>query len=180
MPEEFTRRQGVVTAATQDKIKEFVNAGGTVVYIGDVTMAAAQAFNLPVTNHLEGLGQDKFYVPGSVLRMTVDPNDPVAHGMNKEMDVFFDNDPVFKLGADAAAKGVRPVGWFATDDPLRSGWAVGQEKLKGSTGVLDIDVGKGKLFVMGPEVTQRAQSYGTFKFLFNGILASNAERSSMR
>ena len=56
------------------------------------------------------------------------------------------------------------------DAPLRSGWAVGQEKLKGSTGVLDIDVGKGKLFVMGPEVTQRAQSYGTFKFLFNGLL----------
>jgi len=23
---------------------------------------------------------------------------------------------------------------------------------------------------MGPEVTQRAQSYGTFKFLFNGLL----------
>ena len=31
-------------------------------------------------------------------------------------------------------------------------------------------VGKGKLFVMGPEITQRAQSYGTFKFLFNGML----------
>ena len=131
--------QGAVSATTMEKVKEFVNAGGTVVYIGDVTMAAAQAFNLPVTNHLEGLGQDKFYVPGSVLRMTVDPNDPVAHGMNKEMDVFFDNDPVFKLGADAAAKGVRPVGWFATDDPLRSGWAYSYRHLEnGDRQILEV------------------------------------------
>ena len=161
-----------MTAATQDKIKEFVNAGGTVVYIGDVTMAAAQAFNLPVTNHLEGLGQDKFYVPGSVLRMTVDPNDPVAHGMNKEMDVFFDNDPVFKLGADAAAKGVRPVGWFATDDPLRSGWAWGGANLKDGVAMIDATVGAGKVYLFGPQITFRAQPHGTFKFLFNALYLS--------
>ena len=35
---------------------------------------------------------------------------------------------------------------------------------------MTFDIGKGKLFVMGPEITQRAQSYGTFKFLFNGLL----------
>jgi hypothetical protein len=32
-----------------------------------------------------------------------------------------------------------------------------------------MDVGKGKLFLMGPEVTQRAQSHASFKFLFNGL-----------
>ena len=30
-------------------------------------------------------------------------------------------------------------------------------------------VGKGKLFLFGPEITFRAQPHGTFKFLFNGI-----------
>ena len=36
--------------------------------------------------------------------------------------------------------------------------------------MLDIDIGKGKVFAFGPEITQRAQSWGTFKFLFNGML----------
>jgi hypothetical protein len=30
-------------------------------------------------------------------------------------------------------------------------------------------VGKGSLFLFGPEITFRAQPHGTFKFLFNGI-----------
>ena len=30
-------------------------------------------------------------------------------------------------------------------------------------------VGKGKVFLLGPEITFSAQPHGTFKFLFNGI-----------
>jgi len=30
-------------------------------------------------------------------------------------------------------------------------------------------VGKGQLFLFGPELTFRGQPHGTFKFLFNGI-----------
>jgi len=35
--------------------------------------------------------------------------------------------------------------------------------------VLDATIGKGKMFLFGPEITFRAQPAGTFKFLFNGI-----------
>ena len=76
----------------------------------------------------------------------------------------------------AGAQGVAKVSWFDTDKPLRSGWAVGQEKLNGSTAMLDIDLGKGKIFAFGPEITQRAQSWGTFKFLFNGLLYGPAAK----
>lgn len=175
IPEEFARRQGQVSAATMDKIKEFVNQGGTAIYIGDVAQAAAALYNLPVTNHLEGLGQDKFYVPGSVLRMTIDDKDPIAHGMNPAIDVFFDNDPVFKLNADAAAKGVKPVGWFATDDPLRSGWAWGGSNLNKGVAVIDATVGQGKVYLFGPQILFRAQPHGTFKFLFNGMFLAGAK-----
>jgi hypothetical protein len=41
--------------------------------------------------------------------------------------------------------------------------------------VVDASVGKGKLFLFGPEITFRAQPHATFKFLFNGIyLAARA------
>lgn len=39
------------------------------------------------------------------------------------------------------------------------------------------DVGKGKLFLFGPEITVRGQPHGTFKFLFNGIYYGTAQRS---
>jgi hypothetical protein len=107
--------------------------------------------------------------------MTVDESDPIAHGMNKEMDVFFDNDPVFKLNADAAAKGVRPVGWFATDDPLRSGWAWGGANLNKGVAMIDATIGQGKVYLFGPQITFRAQPHGTFKFLFNGMFLAGAK-----
>ena len=59
--------------------------------------------------------------------------------------------------------------WFATGKPLRSGWAYGQGYLEGGVEVVEASVGKGKLFLFGPEITFRAQPHGTFKFLFNGI-----------
>ena len=42
-------------------------------------------------------------------------------------------------------------------------------ELKAFAAVVDADVGKGKLFLMGPEVNMRAQPHGTLKFLFNAI-----------
>jgi len=53
---------------------------------------------------------------------------------------------------------------------------VGQEQLAGTIAVADIDVERGKLFLLGPEVVQRAQAYGTFKFLFNALHYGGAER----
>ena len=52
---------------------------------------------------------------------------------------------------------------------MRSGWAWGQSYLKGSAAVVDAPLGKGRVLLFGPEITFRAQSHGTFKFLFNGI-----------
>jgi hypothetical protein len=144
-------------------------------------MNLAQLFDLPVGNHLSEKAPDgtsrpipseKYYVPGSVLRMAVDTTAPIAHGITNPVDVFFDNSPVFKLSPDASLKGVRPVGWFDSATPLRSGWAYGQGYLEGGVQVLDASVGLGKLFLFAPEITFRAQPHGTFKFLFNGIYLS--------
>ncbi|MEZ5420471.1 MAG: hypothetical protein R2708_24445 [Vicinamibacterales bacterium] len=46
---------------------------------------------------------------------------------------------------------------------------------KGGTAAVEAAVGKGKVFLFGPEITFRAQPHGTFKFLFNGIYYGTAE-----
>ena len=57
--------------------------------------------------------------------------------------------------------------WFATGKPLRSGWAWGQEYLRNGVAAFVANVGKGKLYAFGPEITFRAQTHGVFKWLFN-------------
>ena len=121
------------------------------------------------------LGRDDYYIPGSVLRMRVDNTNPLAFGLGDEVDIFFNNSPVFRLGPEAARRGVTPVAWFADAEPLRSGWAWGQHYLDGGVGGVDAPVGEGKLFLYGPEVTNRAQPHGTFKLIFNGIYYGTAD-----
>jgi hypothetical protein len=178
IPDEFAKRQGQVSAQTLAAIKQFVQDGGTLIAIGTSAMGAVQQFELPVANHLlengNPLPREKFYVPGSVLRLSVDDTNPLAHGLGKELDVFFDNDPVFSLSADAAAKGVRRVAWFADGAPLRSGWAWGQQYFDKGVQIIETNVGKGRLFLMAPEVLFRSQPHGNYKLFFNGLYLSVA------
>jgi hypothetical protein len=147
--------------------------------VGTAT-SLAYALDLPVENHLEvrapgqpdrPLSGEEYYVPGSILQVAVDNADPVAAGMPKRLDVFFDNSPVFRLKPDAALKGTRAVAWFDNATPLQSGWAWGQNYLEGGAAVVESSYGHGKVYLFGPEITFRGQPHGTFKFLFNGIYA---------
>lgn len=154
--------------------------GGTVVTIGTSTNLAYQ-IGLPVHNYLTETGPNgkerplpgtKYYIPGSLLKASFDTSEPANYGMTAEADVNFDRSPVFKLDADAEAKGVKRLVWFATDKPLDSGWAWGQKYLKDGTAAFVASVGKGKLYAFGPEITFRGQAQNTFRLLFNQLYMS--------
>src|SRR5690554_2875829 len=189
VPEEYRDRIGTVTAEqTIPQLREFLEAGGTVLTIGSSTNLGYH-LGLPVADGLaeergdgteRRLSREEFYVPGSVLRVRVDNTAPIAHGMPDAVDVFFDDSPTFRLSDGAADRGVRRIAWFDTAEPLRSGWAWGQHHLEGDAAVVEAEVGEGKLFLFGPEITFRAQPHGTFKFLFNGIYLGTAEPARLR
>ncbi|MBI2401727.1 MAG: peptidase [Gemmatimonadetes bacterium] len=174
IPPEFRGWLGHVTVAkTVPQLKQFLADGGTIIAIGSSIAMGAHA-GLPIGNQLvdasgKPLPEDKFYVPGSVLEVRVDNTRPIAYGMPERVDVFFDQSPVMKLSPDAMAQGVNQVAWFDSDAPLRSGWAWGQQYLTGGVAMAEAKVGRGQLYLLGPEVTNRGQPHGTFKFLFNGI-----------
>jgi len=85
--------------------------------------------------------------------------------------VMFDESPAFRVDQAVEVSGqVRPVAWFPTPSPLRSGWAWGQTYLQDGIAAATATVGQGKLYLFGPEITYRAQPHGTFKFLFNAIM----------
>ncbi|MBL8204032.1 MAG: peptidase [Blastocatellia bacterium] len=183
LPEEFRGWLGNVTAdKTIPQLKAFLEAGGSILTIGTSTNLGYHA-GLPMANALmekvgeteRALSREKYYIPGSVLRVSVDNTNPLAYGLPEKLDVFFDNSPVFRLKPEASLRGVKPVAWFDSDKPLRSGWAWGQKYLQDGVAVIDANVGKGKLLMFGPEIAFRAQPHGTFKFLFNGIYYGRAE-----
>ncbi len=159
---------------TIPQLRQFIEAGGTVIAIGDAAVNLAAALTLPVEDHLTENGapltRARYFVPGSILSGKVDVTQPIAAGMSARTDFFFDNSPVFKLGPGATAAGARAIAFFDSPSPLRSGWAWGQKSLEGGIIAIDVPLGKGRVLLFGPEILQRAQPHGTFKLLFNGIM----------
>jgi hypothetical protein len=188
VPEEYRKTLGRVSAEkTIPQLRKFVEAGGTIVTIGDST-ELAQLFGLPVHDalvektpdgHERPLPREKFYVPGSVLQVSVDNTNPVAYGMPSTTDVFFENSPAFRLTPDAELKGLKPVAWFPNATPLRSGWAWGQSYLEGTIAAAEAPMGEGKIFLLGIEAAFRGQPHGTFKLLFNSIYAGPAKPATL-
>ena len=162
---------------TIPQLKKFVESGGTIVTVGDST-SLAQYFGLPVSNGLAEKTQDgqerplpreKFYIPGSVLQVSIDNTSPVAYGMGSTADVFFENNPVFRLAPDAELKGAKPIAWFPSANSLRSGWAWGQGYLQGTVAAAEAPMGEGKVLLLCVEAAFRGQPHGTYKLLFNSI-----------
>jgi hypothetical protein len=174
IPAEYQDQIGSITAGqTMPQLREFVESGGTLIAIGGSATNLAEYFALPVSDHLARGGQpipsSEFYAPGSVMRVHVDTTHPVAFGMRTNTDMFFDNSEVWQLAADARERGVRPIAWFDTATPLRSGWAWGQEHLEDGVLAVEAEVGRGRLILFGNDILKRAQPHATFKLLFNGI-----------
>lgn len=180
IPAEYHKTMGKITADKSiPQIKKFLEEGGRIVTIGTSTNLAYH-LGLPVKNALMEIGNngqersipnDKYYVPGSVLRVKLDSTQSATWGMSNEADVYFDNSPVFTLAPDAVVQGkVKPLMWFGEENPLRSGWVWGANYLKGGVVAFEAPVGKGKLYSFSPEITFRAQAQGTFKLLFNELV----------
>ncbi len=179
IPQEYRGWLGRVTPdRTIPQLAAFLEAGGTVITIGTSTNLAYH-LKLPVQNHLLGadgmpLSREDYYMPGSVHQVRVDNTLPIAWGMGQHADVFFDDSPVFKLPDTEMSSSVKPVAWFDTSTPLRSGWAWGQHYLAAGVAMAQADVGAGKLYMFGPEILNRGQPHGTFKFFFNGVYLAGA------
>ncbi|HYR85294.1 MAG TPA: M14 family metallopeptidase [Terriglobia bacterium] len=175
-----------VTSPTQ-QLKKFLQDGGTILAIGGST-SLAYRLELPISDALaqalpdgriNKLPATEFYVPGSVLQAKVDNANPLAFGMPERADFFFENSPAFRVPRDAEKKGVKVIAWYDSSTPLRSGWAWGQKYLENTAAVVEASVGKGKLFLFGPEILFRSQPHGTYKLLFNGIYYGRAETVSL-
>jgi hypothetical protein len=185
IPEKYRGWTGSITADRSiPQLKKFAEEGGIIITIGSSTNLAYH-LNLPVKNALvktdnEGketpLRQTEFYIPGSLLVADIDTTASATRGMPARSYFYFEQSPVFKFTDGAVAKGVKKLVWYSSDQPLRSGWAMGQSVLKDCIAAFEAPVGKGRLYAFGPEITFRSQPHGTFKLLFNQLYNINKTR----
>ncbi len=165
-PPEYTGglgREGV------ENLKAFVQAGGTLLALGESSDLVLEEFGLPVRNVLRGVPPSEYFCPGSILRVRMNPEHPLAYGMPAEADVYMVGGLAFELTAEGdRAEAPEVVARYA-DDPLRSGYLLGREKIAGRVALLDIPYGQGRVILVGFRAQHRGQSWGTFKVLFNAL-----------
>jgi hypothetical protein len=177
LPPEYT---GGIGKEGMKALKEFVENGGTLIALAHSSeLFFGEDFNLPVRNAVSGAGRgaaaspatSDFNIPGSLLRVYVDPEHPVGFGMPKEIAAFVDAPLAFQTSSPAPDTGRSVIAWYPEDakDILLSGYAHGAERLERKAAVVSFTRGKGKVVLFGFRVQHRAQTEGTFQMLFNAI-----------
>lgn len=171
MPPEYT---GGLGPEGSRRLREFVETGGTLVFLNRASNFAIEQFKLPVRNVVAGLPRTDFYVPGSILRIELDTTHPIAQGMPKESIAWVEDSPVFEITDDpeatVPASNVRIIASYpAAKDPLLSGWLLGGDRLKGKAALVEVTMGKGRLILFGFRPQYRAQSEATYPLFFNAL-----------
>jgi Zinc carboxypeptidase len=171
MPPELTGGLGSQGVKT---LRDFVETGGTLVFLNRASNFAIEQFKLPLRNVVAGLPRTEFYVPGSILRIELDTTHPVAAGMPKETIAWAEDSPVFEVTDDPSATvpaaNVRVIASYPADkDPLLSGWLLGGDRIKGKAALVEVTMGKGRIILFGFRPQYRAQSEATYPLLFNAL-----------
>ncbi len=183
MPAEFV---GGVGAEGTAALKRFVQQGGTLVALDQATDFPIEHFNLPVRNVVEGLAPEDFFIPGSLIRMKVESDHSLAHGMQPEVAASFSQSRAFDTvrlprgregGREqtelAPQPAVEVIARYADDELLMSGWAMGEERyLAGRAAMVQARLGNGKVVLFGFRPQFRGQPRGTYKLFFNAIHAA--------
>ncbi|MBD0370466.1 MAG: hypothetical protein ICV60_06490 [Pyrinomonadaceae bacterium] len=167
MPPELTGGMG---AEGVRALREFVEAGGTLVCLNKASDFAIEQLKLPLRDVTEGLKRTEFYSPGSILRTELDTTHPLAAGMPRESIAWVENSPVFEISDAKEAGRVRVIARYpANSDALLSGWLLGGERLRGRAALVEVKLGKGRVILFGFRPQYRGQSLATYPLFFNAL-----------
>ena len=160
-------------------LRQFVTRGGTVITLGNSAAFAVEHLSAPVTNVVRDETRDTFYAPGTILRAMVDTTHPIGYGMPSEVDVMFVNNGAFRPSRRRSSTAPsHTVVRYPNASLLRSGWIIGENKLRGMGAVIEAPLGDGRVIMHTFRVQHRGQTWATFKLLFNSIFYGPAARDS--
>ncbi|MFL6192939.1 MAG: M14 family zinc carboxypeptidase [Thermoanaerobaculia bacterium] len=173
---------GGIGTAGGEKLRKWVQDGGTLVALDESTGYVIDLFGLPVRNVLDRVSEEQFHAPGSMLNIRLDTSHPLSYGLQAEEVAYFADSPAFQTNPTDARMERRVVASYPSDseDILASGYLKGGEKLEGKAAVVEYGIGKGKVVLIGFRPQHRAQPNRTFKLLWNALYLGALEETELR
>jgi hypothetical protein len=156
---------GGIEEAGAAALKAYVKNGGTLVAINRSADAVIDLFDLPVNDVVRGARSSEFQCSGALVHIELGNASRATAGLPAKSIVIFKNSPAF-----------RPIGGFKgnvlasyqTDGtPAASGVMVHPNKISGKAAALEVEYGKGRIFLYGFPPVFRGQLHVSYKLLFN-------------
>lgn len=180
MPDMYT---GGIELDGANQLSQFIQQGGTLITFDESSDLAIELFGLPVRNITNELSSQQFFIPGSLVRVKVNTNSPLAWGMQSEIAAFYDHSRAFEVyarsysgegGEEKTARVPETVADvvvnYASKDILMSGWANGADRyLKDKAALVQVPYGKGSVVLFGFPPQFRGQPRASYKLIFNGL-----------
>jgi hypothetical protein len=145
----------------------FIRGGGVLVCFNRSSNFAIDQLKLPVKNVVAGVGRQQFFVGGSLLNVDVRNSHRVMAGMPERAAIYYDSGPVFEV--TEGFKGT-VLAQYPAKDVLASGFLQGEALIQGKAAALEVELGDGRIVLLGFRPQWRGQPFGTFRVIFNSML----------
>jgi len=145
-------------------LRDFVVNGGRLVAVEEATDLVIDLFDLGISNRVERLPPQDFYIPGSILRVELE-NHAANRGMEPEVPAWFWRS---SRAFDISDPTVEVLARFSRM-PVLSGWVLGAEEVAGRPALVQASVGRGSVVLFGFQPNYRAQSVSTWPLLFRAL-----------
>lgn len=166
-PPEYT---GGLGQQGKESVAEFLEQGGTGVFVAGAADWAIEQLGLDCTNVVGDKKPQEFFVPGSILKTVIDTEHPLGFGLPRELPVVFERNAVWETKEGTV------VARYPAVNPLMSGWLLGGQYMLNKAALVDYPVGLGRAVLVGFHPYFRGQARGTYKVLFNALYLASAER----
>ncbi|TLF46582.1 M14 family metallopeptidase [Maribacter aurantiacus] len=186
MPEKFTGGIGLEGTVALSK---YVKNGGILLAFDEASNYVIEQFGLPLKDATAGADSKDFFIPGSLIKTSIDTKHPLAFGMQDTVSVSFNKSRAFTIDkqskkgeggeekiADAPAPNVEVIATYASKNLLMSGWAMGEEKyIAKKPAMVKVGYGDGNVILFAFRPQFRAQPRGTYKLIFNALYEGASE-----
>jgi hypothetical protein len=153
-----------------NNLRDFVREGGTLLAFNQTAASLIPLMSLPVRDVLQGVKSDKFFCSGALVRVEMQhPEAPINFGLPPLPVVMFQKSPAFETLP--GFKGTIIARYSKQTNPLESGLLLHPEAIEGKIAAVDVNYGHGRIVLFGFKPQWRAQSHGTYKYLFNVLYA---------
>jgi hypothetical protein len=160
-----------------EALQAFVENGGTLLTFAEAGSLPIEEFGLPLRNATENRPPNEFWCPGSTLRTLFDNAHPLAYGMPDEgLATFLARNQAYEIVPSARNDRIEVIAWFPERDLLQSGWLIGEDVIAEKAAMVSVEYGQGRVVLIGFRAQHRAQTHGTFKLVFNTLVAGPEHR----